>query len=111
MPGVRDYRPALLDELIASGEVVWTGVGLAAGKEQLGAVAFYPFDSVQLQVHCASRANTPSGEGLQPENEMGMADAIVQVFEEGGAYAANQLEQRARANSVPARYGNNTLSR
>ncbi len=94
---VRDYRPALLDELIASGEVVWTGVGLAAGKERLGAVAFYPFDSVQLQVHCASRANTPSGEGLQPENEMGMADAIVQVFEEGGAYAANQLEQRARA--------------
>lgn len=94
---VRDYRPALLDELIASGEVVWTGAGPAASKERLGAVAFYPFDSVQLQVHCASHANTPSGEGLQPENEMGMADAIVRVFEEGGAYAANQLEQRARA--------------
>lgn len=94
---VRGYRPAMLDELIASGEVVWVGAGPATGKERLGAVAFYPFDSVQLQAHCASLAGESFDGGATADGEMSMANAIVQVCSEGGAYATNQLEQRARA--------------
>ena len=36
---VAGYSPALLDELTASGEVLWAGAGLAAGQRRLGVAA------------------------------------------------------------------------
>ncbi|HEY2447876.1 MAG TPA: ATP-dependent helicase [Mycobacterium sp.] len=45
-PRVRDYSPAMLDELLASGEVVWSGGGsISAGD---GWVAFHPADTAPL---------------------------------------------------------------
>jgi ATP-dependent helicase Lhr and Lhr-like helicase len=45
-PRVRDYSPAMLDELLASGEVVWSGAGsISAGD---GWVAFHPADTAPL---------------------------------------------------------------
>jgi ATP-dependent helicase Lhr and Lhr-like helicase len=47
LPGrVRDYTPALLDELTASGEVVWAGAGALQGKD--GWVSLYPADTAPL---------------------------------------------------------------
>ncbi|GAB3995831.1 hypothetical protein GCM10029992_14130 [Glycomyces albus] len=43
---VADYGPALLDELTASGEVVWAGAGAMPGKD--GWVALYPAESAPL---------------------------------------------------------------
>ena len=45
-PRVRDYSPAMLDELLASGEVVWSGAGAISGSD--GWVAFHPADTVAL---------------------------------------------------------------
>jgi ATP-dependent Lhr-like helicase len=43
---VRDYRPAMLDELLAAGEVTWSGVGQIVGGD--GWIAFHPAESAPL---------------------------------------------------------------
>jgi ATP-dependent Lhr-like helicase len=45
-PRVRDYQPAMLDELLASGEVVWSGAGAISGSD--GWVAFHTADTTPL---------------------------------------------------------------
>ncbi len=45
-PRVRDYQPAMLDELLASGEVVWSGAGAISGSD--GWVAFHTADTAPL---------------------------------------------------------------
>ena len=43
---VRDYQPAMLDELLAAGEVTWSGVGQIGGGD--GWIAFHPAESAPL---------------------------------------------------------------
>ena len=43
---VRDYQPAMLDELLAAGEVTWSGAGQIGGGD--GWIAFHPADSAPL---------------------------------------------------------------
>ncbi len=45
-PRVRGYQPAMLDELLASGEVVWSGAGAISGTD--GWVVFHPADTAPL---------------------------------------------------------------
>ena len=45
-PRVRDYQPAMLDELLASGEVVWSGAGSISGSD--GWVTFHTADTAPL---------------------------------------------------------------
>ncbi|MGB5795633.1 MAG: ATP-dependent helicase, partial [Mycolicibacter algericus] len=47
---VRDYSPAMLDELLASGEVLWAGAGAPAGNAPAadGWVTFHTADSAPL---------------------------------------------------------------
>jgi ATP-dependent Lhr-like helicase len=45
-PRVRDYSPALLDELLASGEVIWSGAGSISGSD--GWIAFHTADTAPL---------------------------------------------------------------
>ncbi|MGV0904996.1 ATP-dependent helicase [Mycobacterium novum] len=47
---VRDYSPAMLDELLASGEVLWAGAGAPAGNAPAadGWVTFHTVDSAPL---------------------------------------------------------------
>ena len=45
-PRVRDYQPAMLDELLAAGEVVWSGAGSISGSD--GWVMFHPADTTPL---------------------------------------------------------------
>ncbi len=45
-PRVRDYQPGMLDELLTSGEVVWSGAGAISGSD--GWVAFHTADTAAL---------------------------------------------------------------
>ena len=45
-PRVRNYQPAMLDELLASGEVIWSGAGAISGSD--GWVVFHPADTAPL---------------------------------------------------------------
>ncbi|MCG5431687.1 ATP-dependent helicase [Mycobacterium sp. MYCO198283] len=45
---VRDYQPAMLDELLASGEIIWAGAGPLAGGD--GWVAFHTADTAPLSL-------------------------------------------------------------
>ena len=75
---VRDYQPAMLDELLASGEVTWSGVGQIGGGD--GWVAFHPADTAPLT--------------LAAPTEIEFTDthrAIMAALGGGGAYFFRQL--------------------
>ncbi|MFC7672875.1 ATP-dependent helicase [Mycolicibacterium sp. GCM10028919] len=75
---VRDYQPAMLDELLAAGEVTWSGAGPIAGSD--GWIAFHTADSAALTL-------------AQPA-EIDFTDThreIMATLENGGAYFFRQL--------------------
>jgi len=88
LPGrVRDYTPAMLDELTATGEVVWSGHGALPGRD--GWIALHPVDAAPLTL-------------LPPEDEVapGSLDAqILAALEHGGAYFVPQLREATGAQS------------
>ncbi|OBK45448.1 helicase-related protein, partial [Mycobacterium sp. 1081908.1] len=79
-PRVRDYSPAMLDELLASGEVTWSGAGsISAGD---GWIALHASDSAPLT--------------LPGPAELDFTDAhraILDTLAGGGAYFFRQLAQ------------------
>ncbi|MCH9668362.1 MAG: ATP-dependent helicase [Actinomycetia bacterium] len=75
---VRDYQPGMLDELLASGEVVWSGVGSLSAAD--GWVAFHPADTAPLS--------------LAPPADLELTDvhrALLTALSGGGAYFFRQL--------------------
>lgn len=75
---VRDYQPAMLDELLASGEVTWSGAGQIGGGD--GWIAFHPADSAPMT--------------LAAPTEIEFTDTHRQIMETlggGGAYFFRQL--------------------
>ncbi len=75
---VRDYQPSMLDELLASGEVMWSGAGTIGGGD--GWIAFHPADSAPLT--------------LAPPTEIEFTDthrAIMATLGGGGAFFFRQL--------------------
>ena len=79
-PRVRDYSPAMLDELLASGEVVWSGGGsISAGD---GWVAFHPADTAPLTLAA------PAALELTAAHQ-----AILDGLAGGGAFFFRQLTQ------------------
>ena len=75
---VRDYQPGMLDELLASGEVLWSGVGALSTAD--GWVAFHPAETAPLS--------------LAPPGEVEMTDvhhALLEALSGGGAYFFRQL--------------------
>jgi ATP-dependent Lhr-like helicase len=79
-PRVRDYSPAMLDELLAAGEVTWSGGGsISAGD---GWIALHASDSAPLT--------------LPGPAELDLTDAhraILDTLAGGGAYFFRQLAQ------------------
>ncbi|MGE2691098.1 ATP-dependent helicase [Mycolicibacterium pulveris] len=75
---VRDYQPAMLDELLASGEVTWSGAGqIGAGD---GWVAFHLAESAPMT--------------LSPPAQIEFTDnhrAVLETLGGGGAYFFRQL--------------------
>ncbi len=79
-PRVRDYSPAMLDELLASGEVVWSGAGsISAGD---GWVAFHPADTAPLTLAAPTTIELTAAH-----------QAILDTLAGGGAFFFRQLAQ------------------
>ncbi|MHC2998617.1 DNA glycosylase AlkZ-like family protein [Microbacterium sp. HJ5] len=77
---VAGYTPAMLDELTASGEVVWSGHGSLPGRD--GWVALHPADALPLTL-------TVSGEDeIAPGS---LDEQLVAALAAGGGYFAAQL--------------------
>lgn len=79
-PRVRDYSPAMLDELLATGEVTWSGAGSISAND--GWVALHVSDSAPLT--------------LAGPAEVDLTDAhraILDTLTGGGAYFFRQLTQ------------------
>lgn len=86
-PRVRDYSPTMLDELLASGEVTWSGAGSISGSD--GWVALHLADSAPLT--------------LAKPAEIEFADAhrmILDTLAGGGAYFFRQLTGHGMAESI-----------
>nr|WP_240544240.1 DEAD/DEAH box helicase [Bifidobacterium sp. SO4] len=89
---VRDYQPALLDELLTSGDVIWVGSKTGAtGALEAGEVAFHPVDSV-LVAEADDAANGPAS----PMPSTTMPEAILTALQSGGAFHARQLMDAAK---------------
>lgn len=91
LPGrVRGYRPALLDELLASGEVVWAGERRA---EEGALVAFYPTDSPLAPV-----------QPVAPEKKEGpisVEEAVGESLGFGGGLFFRQIVDAVRRRLAP----------
>jgi ATP-dependent Lhr-like helicase len=74
---VRDYSPTLLDELTASGEVLWSGAGTLPGTD--GWVGLHLADTAPLTL---ADADEPEGD---------LQQRVVQALSSGGAYFFRQL--------------------
>ncbi|WP_018601619.1 ATP-dependent helicase [Mycobacterium sp. 155] len=84
---VRDYQPAMLDELLASGEVIWSGVGQIGGGD--GWIAFHQAETVPLT--------------LPVPAEIEFTDthrAIMETLGGGGAYFFRQLAEGVLADEL-----------
>ncbi|MFB2596724.1 DEAD/DEAH box helicase [Herbiconiux sp. P17] len=75
---VRDYSPAMLDELTASGEVVWSGRGSLPGSD--GWIAFHTLDTLPM-------SSTPPEEF----DETPVHRALLTALSRGGAYFFRSL--------------------
>jgi ATP-dependent helicase Lhr and Lhr-like helicase len=75
---VRDYQPAMLDELLASGEVTWSGMGQIGGGD--GWIAFHPAESAPLTLNAGAQIEFTDTHR-----------AILDTLERGGAFFFRQL--------------------
>ncbi|WP_116284260.1 ATP-dependent helicase [Subtercola boreus] len=75
---VRDYSPAMLDELTAAGEIVWSGSGSLAGSD--GWVSLHLADTV--------RVTLPEMPELEPSD---LQSAVLKTLAGGGAYFFRNL--------------------
>ncbi|MFH8252218.1 ATP-dependent helicase [Microbacterium sp. B2969] len=78
---VADYAPGMLDELTATGEVVWSGHGSLPGHD--GWIALHPADAAPLTL-------TPPDDEIAPGS---LETQLLEALSAGGAYFATQLRQ------------------
>lgn len=86
-PRVRDYSPAMLDELLAAGEVTWSGAGSISGSD--GWIALHASDSAPLT--------------RTAPDEIDFTDAhhaILDTLAGGGAYFFRQLAPGISENTL-----------
>ncbi|WP_345801468.1 DEAD/DEAH box helicase [Microbacterium sp. AZCO] len=84
---VSDYTPSMLDELTATGEVIWSGHGSLPGRD--GWIALHPAEVAPLTL-------APPDDALRPAQEPapGSLEArLLEALAAGGAYFAAQLRQ------------------
>ncbi|MBV9638464.1 MAG: ATP-dependent helicase [Mycobacteriaceae bacterium] len=81
---VRDYHPAMLDELLSAGEVTWSGAGVISGSD--GWIALHTADTAPLS--------------LAPPTEIEFTDRhrmILETLRHGGGFFFRQLAESADA--------------
>lgn len=81
---VKDYTPAMLDELTATGEVLWSGHGSLPGRD--GWIALHPADAAPVTI-------PPSDIEIDPES---LEQRLLHALAGGGAYFAPQLKELAQ---------------
>ncbi|NMN00362.1 DEAD/DEAH box helicase [Bifidobacterium sp. DSM 109958] len=94
---VADYAPAMLDELLTDGSVVWTGGSpgdSGAKASESGRIVFHPADSPLFD---ADEGNADAGNAADGEFGRTLPEAILAVLASGGAYHASQLEAMTRS--------------
>ncbi|MBT2496923.1 ATP-dependent helicase [Microbacterium sp. ISL-59] len=84
---VRDYAPAMLDELTAAGEVIWSGHGTLPGRD--GWVSLHPVDLAPFTL--PERDAEIASDSLESR--------ILIALDVGGAYFAAQLKDMAAADN------------
>ena len=84
---VADYTPALLDELTATGEVVWSGHGTLPGRD--GWIALHPAEAAPYTLQDPDDPDDPAPDSLGAR--------LLTALEGGGAYFAAQLKQLVAA--------------
>jgi len=84
---VRDYQPAMLDELLASGEVTWSGAGSISGGD--GWIAFHPTDTAPLTL-------APPAEIDFTDAHRAILDILGRPGEARGAYFFRQLSHSSQ---------------
>ena len=85
-PRVRDYSGAMLDELLASGEVTWSGAGSISGSD--GWIALHVADSAPLTLPAPAEIDVTDTH-----------QAILDTLAGGGAYFFRQLAQHGHTES------------
>ncbi|MBM7461987.1 ATP-dependent helicase [Microbacterium dextranolyticum] len=91
---VRDYSSTMLDELTATGEVLWSGHGSLPGRD--GWIALHPADTVALTI---ATAQTPADRDGDVSATTALEQRIVDVLAGGGAFFAGQLAGMVGAES------------
>ncbi|MCK6096184.1 DEAD/DEAH box helicase [Micrococcus sp. EYE_162] len=86
---VRDYAPTMLDELLSTGEYVWSGTAEAAGND--GWVAIHPADAVDLTLRLPEAQQGPA------PADAALRERILAVLGSGGAWFFPQLVERVLA--------------
>ncbi|XNZ00354.1 DEAD/DEAH box helicase [Micrococcus luteus] len=108
---VRDYAPGMLDELLSTGEYVWSGVAAGTGND--GWIALHPADAADLTMRLpepeegggqageasAPAVTTPTGAAAPT----GLQAALLEVLSGGGAWFFGPLVERVRATHPEAR--------
>lgn len=84
---VSDYTPGMLDELTATGEVVWSGHGSLPGRD--GWIALHMADALPLTLTVPDEAEDPAPGSLDAQ--------LLAALGGGGAYFAAQLRQATGA--------------
>ncbi|WP_154096213.1 ATP-dependent helicase [Microbacterium testaceum] len=84
---VADYTPAMLDELTATGEVVWSGHGTLPGRD--GWIALHPAEAAPFTLQDPEDADDPAPDSLEAR--------VLAALAGGGAYFSAQLRQLAGA--------------
>jgi ATP-dependent helicase Lhr and Lhr-like helicase len=79
-PRVRGYSPAMLDELLASGEVIWSGGGAISGSD--GWIAFHSADTAPLTLAAPVDIDFTAAHR-----------AVLDMLAGGGAFFFRQLAQ------------------
>lgn len=83
---VRDYEPAMLDELTASGEVVWAGHAPLPGSD--GWVSLHLADQAHLTLP-----------DIESDEQSGVQRAVLDALDPGGAWFFRQLAERVGSTS------------
>ncbi|MDV3219903.1 ATP-dependent helicase [Intrasporangium sp.] len=87
---VADYRPALLDEVMSSGEVIWRGHGSLPGDD--GWVSLHLAETAHLTLAPPEQADLTDAE-----------DTVLEALEGGGAWFLHALADRLRASTSGGR--------
>ena len=86
-PRIRGYQPAMLDELLASGEIVWSGAGSISGSD--GWVVFHTADTAPLTLAAPTELDLSDA-------HLAILDVLGRPGESRGAFFFRQFAESGR---------------